>query len=114
MCLNIGTPKNHHFSFGTNGKVVVLGVPILKHFRVSIFFLQYSRSYLMAIAETKHIFQLPNFYLTFTYQALIRSISAFLPQERSTDTQTDKYLLKTGTENRINSSFPKQVAIELP
>ena len=35
MCLNIGTPKNHQFSFGTNGKVVVLGVPILKHFRVS-------------------------------------------------------------------------------
>ena len=34
-CLNIGTPKNHHFPFGTNGKVVVLDVPILKHFRVS-------------------------------------------------------------------------------
>ena len=30
MCLNIGTPNNYHFSFGTNGKVVVLGVPILK------------------------------------------------------------------------------------
>ena len=35
MCSNIGTPNNHHFPFGTNGKVVVLGVPILKHFRVS-------------------------------------------------------------------------------
>ena len=34
MCLNIGTPNNHHFPFGTKGKVVVLGVPILKHFRV--------------------------------------------------------------------------------
>ena len=34
MCLNIGTPTNHRFPFGTNGKVVVLGVPILKHFRV--------------------------------------------------------------------------------
>ena len=34
MCLNIGTPNNYHFPFGTNGKVVVLGVPILKHFRV--------------------------------------------------------------------------------
>ena len=36
MCLNIETPtgNNHHFPFGTNGKVVVLGVPILKHFRV--------------------------------------------------------------------------------
>ena len=31
MCSNIGTPNNHHFPFGTNGKVVVLGVPILKH-----------------------------------------------------------------------------------
>ena len=34
MCLNSGTPNNHHFPIGTNGKVVVLGVPILKHFRV--------------------------------------------------------------------------------
>ena len=33
MCLNIGTPNNHHFPFGTNGKVVVLGVQILKQFR---------------------------------------------------------------------------------
>ena len=37
MCLNIGTPNNHHFPFGTNGKVAVLGVPILKHFRVNKF-----------------------------------------------------------------------------
>ena len=29
MCLNIGTPNNYHFPFGTNGKVVVFGVPIL-------------------------------------------------------------------------------------
>ena len=35
MYLNIGIPNNHHFPFGTNGKVVVLGVPILKHFRVN-------------------------------------------------------------------------------
>ena len=34
MCLNIGAPKSHHFPLGTNGKVVVLGVPILKCFRV--------------------------------------------------------------------------------
>ena len=33
-CLNIGTPKNHLFPFVTNGKVVVLEVPIFKHFRV--------------------------------------------------------------------------------
>ena len=30
MCSNIGTPNNHNFPYGTNGKVVVLGVPILK------------------------------------------------------------------------------------
>ena len=38
MCLNIGTPTNHHFPFGTNEKVVVLGVPKLKHFRVITIF----------------------------------------------------------------------------
>ena len=38
ICLNIGTPNDHHFPFGTNGKVVVLGVPILKHFRVAMFY----------------------------------------------------------------------------
>ena len=37
MCSNTGTPNNHHFLFGTNGKVVELGVPILKHFRVFLF-----------------------------------------------------------------------------
>ena len=35
MCLNTGTPKNINFSFVTNGKLMALGVPILKHFRVS-------------------------------------------------------------------------------
>ena len=34
MCLNIGTPNNNYFPFGTNGKLDVLGVPILKHFKV--------------------------------------------------------------------------------
>ena len=35
MCLNIRTPKNINFPFETNGKLMILGVPILKHFRVS-------------------------------------------------------------------------------
>ena len=39
MCSNTGTPNNHHFLYGTNEKVVVLGVPILKHFRVLIYLL---------------------------------------------------------------------------
>ena len=34
MCLNIGTSNNHHFPLGRNGEAVVLGIPILKHFRV--------------------------------------------------------------------------------
>ena len=33
----IGTPKNINFPFGTNGKLMVLGVPILQHFRVFSF-----------------------------------------------------------------------------
>ena len=34
MCLNTGTPKNINFSLETNGKLMALGVPILKHLRV--------------------------------------------------------------------------------
>ena len=34
MCLNIGALKIHKFSFGTNGKLMVSSVLILKHFRV--------------------------------------------------------------------------------
>ena len=36
MCLNTGTPKNINFSFETNEKLMALGVPILKHFRVNL------------------------------------------------------------------------------
>ena len=32
--LNIGRPENINFPFGTNEKLIILGVPILKHFRV--------------------------------------------------------------------------------
>ena len=34
MCLNTGTPKNINFSYERNGRLMALGVPILKHFRV--------------------------------------------------------------------------------
>ena len=34
MCLNTGTPKTINFPFVPNGKLMVLGVPIFKHFRV--------------------------------------------------------------------------------
>ena len=33
-CLNIGTTKNINFPFDTNRKFMVLGVPILKRFKV--------------------------------------------------------------------------------
>ena len=29
MCLNVGTPETINFPFGTNGKLMVLGVPVL-------------------------------------------------------------------------------------
>ena len=52
MCLNIGTPKNHHFPFVTNGKVVVLGVPSFKHFRVKgLNFSSYTISYSLRTYE---------------------------------------------------------------
>ena len=37
MCSNIGIPEPYNFPFGTNGKLMVLGVPIHKHFRVLYF-----------------------------------------------------------------------------
>ena len=38
MFLNIGTPKTINFPFGTNGKLMILDDPILKHFRVVCIF----------------------------------------------------------------------------
>ena len=37
MCLIIGTPKNINFPFETNGKLMILGVPVLKHFKVTLY-----------------------------------------------------------------------------
>ena len=34
MHIYIGTPKNIYFPFGTNGKLMILGVPIIKHIMV--------------------------------------------------------------------------------
>ena len=36
MCLNVGTPKAINFSFGTNGKLMIIGIPIPKQFRVHL------------------------------------------------------------------------------
>ena len=38
ICLNIRTPKTINFPLETNGKLMVLGVPILKHFREMLSF----------------------------------------------------------------------------
>ena len=37
MCLSVGTPKTINFPFVPNGKLMVVGVPILKHIRVRRF-----------------------------------------------------------------------------
>ena len=34
MCLTIGTPKTIYFSLGSDGKLMVLGIPVVKQFRV--------------------------------------------------------------------------------
>ena len=31
LCLNIGTSKSINFPFGTNGKLMIFGVPILQY-----------------------------------------------------------------------------------
>ena len=36
ICLNIGTPKIINFPFWINGKLMILGVPILMYFRISV------------------------------------------------------------------------------
>ena len=58
MCSNIGTPNNHHFPFGTNGKIAVLGVPILKHFRVVHLFEKNFYSNLKICKTSIHILNL--------------------------------------------------------
>ena len=49
MCLDIGTPKNINFSFETNGKLIALNVPILNHFRVTVFLSLKSVAALMGV-----------------------------------------------------------------
>ena len=34
MCLNIWAPKSINFSFGTNGKLMVLSVPVVTYIRL--------------------------------------------------------------------------------
>ena len=36
ICLNIGTPKTTNITFGTNGRVIVICVAMLKHIRLCL------------------------------------------------------------------------------
>ena len=60
MCLNIGTHKNINFSFETNGKLMALGVPILRHFRVvlilGIVMLKANKTCKNILSEKKNVF----------------------------------------------------------
>ena len=42
MCLNFGTPKNDKL---TNGKSIILGVPILKHITVCLALVMLDKTY---------------------------------------------------------------------
>ena len=53
MCLNMGHLISSNFPFGTNGKLVVLGVPVLKHFRVYVF-VQVEENYFPVIHISKY------------------------------------------------------------
>ena len=54
MCLNIGTLKTVNFPFGTNGKLMVLGVPILKHFRVYVILILLNALWALHFAKRRH------------------------------------------------------------
>ena len=51
MCLSIGTPKILNFPFVPNGKLSILGVPILKHITVYFSFLCYTPATTLDISQ---------------------------------------------------------------
>ena len=60
MCLNIGTHKTVNFPFETNGKLMVLGVPILKNFRVSRMLREETKeNYRISVVIRQGFFRLP-------------------------------------------------------
>ena len=73
MCLNIGTPKTVNFPFGTNGKLMVLGVPILKHVCVICIRKQLEYDFLINITTVSNkLRSLPH---CRTYQIAIKQIT---------------------------------------
>ena len=51
--LNIVTPKTIDFPFGTNGKSMILSVPILKHFRVLLFMTKFFQIYMITVTTCR-------------------------------------------------------------
>ena len=62
MCSNIGTPKIINFPLGTNGKLMVLGVPIFKHFRVICLGLLRENFLILALKCMLYIVMMRRFY----------------------------------------------------
>ena len=62
MCLNFGTLKIINFPFGTNGKLIVLGVPILTHIMV-VTLLQNSIEYFYVYGKGPGpVYNMPQYY----------------------------------------------------
>ena len=57
LCFNTRTPKPINFPFGTNGKVMVLGVPILKHNRIPVWYVFF---FVFCFAVSTHLGQMEN------------------------------------------------------
>ena len=83
MCLNTGTPKNINFSLETNGKLMALGVPILKHFRVCSF------------AASSTLFKMSMPYLEMNDGFTMSSFHTNMPSEKAL--QTAHILMFIGT-----------------
>ena len=86
VCLNTGIPETINFPFGTNGKLMVLGAPIFKHFRVLAYlYVSKGRAIIVTVASASEPAQdvwIQGFYvmgkrltgqLSYTLSALINS-----------------------------------------
>ena len=55
MGLYMGTPKTINFQFGWNGQLMILGFPVLKHFRIMyLIYLAIRRSYPLSRITTNN------------------------------------------------------------
>ena len=63
-----------NFSFGTNGKFIVLGVPILKYIRVSLPNSTIPDNYGKARLENRNILTVPVTYSVYSFHLSVKSI----------------------------------------